>query len=605
MTLHTAESEKSKTAPHRQHVAGPGVELARHCGAGPAEAAVVVHLTPTGTPEPLLGAPPLEPGAATPEWLLDAIRRAGPIGVGDRSLVRSAEPEQPPVLIVVLGRGADKSTVVVGYLLFPGDPDPALTSERLAIMAAGLQAADARREIARQAGEIERLRKSATTLVHVADQDRFEGAAIALCNHVAAEWGCERVSLGVTAGHDIRVAAISHTEKIVRKATIVRELEAVMEECLDQDVEIVHPSDSASAPTITRDTSEFASRYGPVAIVSVPLRRDGRPWGVLTLERSPDRAIELADIAALRLLADAVTGQLWIAHRHRRWFGASLAGGVREAGSWVVGPRHTWAKLTAIALAGAAIFFALVPGTYRVQGSSRIEAEQRRVVAAPFDGFLRETLARVGDAVTTGETLARLDTTELLLRLSSLRAEFDGAQREAALAQRERKDAEAQIARARARKSEAEIAFLEHQIEQAALFAPTDGVIVTGDLERVVGAPVSIGDVLFEVAPLDALLVDVFIEEDQIADVAVGSFGSFASASRPDVRIPVRIERIDPIAELREGRNVFRARAALEERPEWLRPGMEGIAKIDAGQRPYPWIWTRRIVNWVRIKLWI
>jgi len=507
-------------------------------------------------------------------------------------------------VVVVLGQGDGESIVAVCYRLVDRDPDPELTSERLAVMAAGLRAADARREIARQAEEIDRLRKSATTLVHVADQDRFDGAAIALCNHLAAEWTCERVGLGVTTGRDIRIAAISHTEKIVRKATIVRELEAVMEECLDQDVELVYPPDGDST-TITRETAAFATRYGPLAIVSVPLRRDGHAWGVLTFERTPEQPFNLPDVAALRLLADTVTNQLWIAHRHRRWVGASLASGFREAGSWIVGPRHTWAKLTAIAVAGAALFFALVPGTYRVQGSSRIEAEQRRVVAAPFDGFLRETLARVGDAVEANQTLARLDTTELLLRLSSLRAEFDGAQREAALAQRERKDAEAQIARARARKAEAEIAYVEHQIGEAALVAPTSGVIVTGDLERVVGAPVSIGDVLFEVAPLDALLADVFIEEDQIADVSVGSIGSFASAARPDVRIPLRIERIDPIAELREGRNVFRARAALNERPEWLRPGMEGIAKLDAGTRPYPWIWTRRIVNWVRMKLWI
>jgi hypothetical protein len=32
---------------------------------------------------------------------------------------------------------------------------------------------------------------------------------------------------------------------------------------------------------------------------------------------------------------------------------------------------------------------------------------------------------------------------------------------------------------------------------------------------------------------------------------------------------------------------------------------MEGVAKIDLGRRSYAWIWTRRIVNWVRMKLWL
>jgi hypothetical protein len=32
---------------------------------------------------------------------------------------------------------------------------------------------------------------------------------------------------------------------------------------------------------------------------------------------------------------------------------------------------------------------------------------------------------------------------------------------------------------------------------------------------------------------------------------------------------------------------------------------MEGLAKVDIGQRAYGWIWTRKLVNWVRMKLWI
>jgi hypothetical protein len=43
----------------------------------------------------------------------------------------------------------------------------------------------------------------------------------------------------------------------------------------------------------------------------------------------------------------------------------------------------------------------------------------------------------------------------------------------------------------------------------------------------------------------------------------------------------------------------------MSHRPDWVRPGMEGTARIDAGSRAYPWIWTRRIVNWLRMRLWL
>lgn len=583
---------------------GLGLLLSRHCESAPAESSAVIRLSALGDLTVLAAWPEGPPAAAVPAWASEALSSASAGVRQNRSVLIGDGRDTSPVLLIALGRMPDDGRVWACYRLRTDDANPRQTSERLSLMAMGLHAADARQEIERQSQEIERLRRSVSTLMHIGEHDRFQAAAMAMCNHIASEWSCDRVSLGVVSGRVIRMAAISHTEKIVRKSTIVRDLESVMEESLDQDAEVSFPVDR-DATMLAREATQFASRYGPLAIVSLPLRREGKPWGVLAVERPADQPFSLPDIAALRLVADAATSQVWIAHRHRRWFGATFLQAAREAGSWAVGPRHTWAKLTAIVVVIASVFFALVPGVYRVQGSGRVEAEVRRVVAAPFDGFIRDTQARVGDNVSAQQELARLDATDLLLRLSGLRAELDGAQREAALAQRERKDAEAQIARARARRAEAEIEFVEHQIQRAVLASPVDGVIVAGELERVVGAPVSVGDTLFEIAPLESLLLDVFIEEDQVADVAVGSVGTFATASRPDARIAVRIERIDPVAELREGRNVFRARAALQERPEWLRPGMEGIAKFDAGDRPYPWIWTRRIVNWIRMKLWI
>ena len=57
-----------------------------------------------------------------------------------------------------------------------------------------------------------------------------------------------------------------------------------------------------------------------------------------------------------------------------------------------------------------------------------------------------------------------------------------------------------------------------------------------------------------------------------------------------------------------EQSNVFEVRARLtgpSEHVEKLKPAMKGVAKIDAGPEPYAWIWTRKMLNWVRMKLWI
>jgi len=52
-------------------------------------------------------------------------------------------------------------------------------------------------------------------------------------------------------------------------------------------------------------------------------------------------------------------------------------------------------------------------------------------------------------------------------------------------------------------------------------------------------------------------------------------------------------------------RNIFKVRVRLSEPPFWMRPGMEGVAKVSIGERPYIWIWTRKVVNWLRMKLWL
>jgi hypothetical protein len=85
----------------------------------------------------------------------------------------------------------------------------------------------------------------------------------------------------------------------------------------------------------------------------------------------------------------------------------------------------------------------------------------------------------------------------------------------------------------------------------------------------------------------------------------VGQEGGLATASYPDRRLAFRVERINPVAEVASGRNVFKVRVRLASPPGWMRPGMEGVAKIDVGPRRYAWIWTRRLVNWIRMKLWL
>ncbi len=156
------------------------------------------------------------------------------------------------------------------------------------------------------------------------DQRRFKAASMALCNELASRWSAERVSFGLLRGRYVKLQAMSQTEHINRKMKLVQDLESSMEECLDQDTEVLHPS-PPEATYIHRVTTDFAQAHGPVALCSLPLRLHGEVVGVVTLERTPDHPFTIDELEFLRLTCDLCTPRLLERFDQDRWFGARLA----------------------------------------------------------------------------------------------------------------------------------------------------------------------------------------------------------------------------------------------------------------------------------------
>ena len=67
---------------------------------------------------------------------------------------------------------------------------------------------------------------------------------------------------------------------------------------------------------------------------------------------------------------------------------------------------------------------------------------------------------------------------------------------------------------------------------------------------------------------------------------------------------------IIPVPQAKEGANSFIVYAEAntptdaEGRPLW-RPGMAGEARIDVAPRRLAWIWTHRLIDFLRLKLWM
>jgi len=171
---------------------------------------------------------------------------------------------------------------------------------------------------------------------------------------------------------------------------------------------------------------------------------------------------------------------------------------------------------------------------------------------------------------------------------------------------RDEKQSEAEVAKYQAKEAAADADLYQFLIDHAKLRSKIDGTVISGDLKRQIGAPVKTGDVLFEIAPIDKMRAELSVPEEEIADVADGQTGELAVTGYPDAKFKIVVEKITPVAEAVEQNNVFKVRAKfVGDPPTWLRPGMKGVARIDIGEKPYYWLWTHKLVDWVRMKLWI
>ncbi len=586
--------------------------LATQCRQSGAQAAVILRAGEADNLEVLAAYPPLETAGAL-DWVARAekpFRRSMHQG---RSLVAAEDdattaggPTPYHFVIIPIRDQSNVRAAAVFRVRARDRRQLLLIHARLENTALLLSHHELRLSMKMQQATAIRLRRVFEVLDAVNQTDRFLGVAMTLCNEMATRLECGRVSLGFLKGQRVEVQAMSHTDDFSRRMQAVQAIEAAMEECLDQDLEVIHPAAEA-APYASRAAARLSARQGPASILSLPLRAEGRTAAVMTLERSIDKPFTcLEEIETLRLTCDLCTPRLLNLHDHDRWFGARLAAEARQRLGSILGPEHTGVKLAAGLAFVALILLATLNGDYRVNAAFTFKARLQQAVVAPFESFTKEILAEPGDYVDGDKTLlGRLETAELRLKRAALMAEQLSYRKQMTAAMRDRKTAEAQIAQAQSDNVAAQIRLIERQIAQADLTAPISGWVVSEDLKQQIGAPVETGDILFEIARIDDLRAELYVPESSIARVMPAQTGELASVGHPDQKVGFVVERINPIAEVIDNQNVFRVQARLDEHREWMRPGMEGEAKIDAGQKSYLWIATHRLVDWLRLKLWI
>jgi multidrug resistance efflux pump len=243
-----------------------------------------------------------------------------------------------------------------------------------------------------------------------------------------------------------------------------------------------------------------------------------------------------------------------------------------------------------------------VPLPYRVACDCELQPVLRRFVAAPYAGVLERTLAKNGDIVTKDQLLARMDGRNLRIELSGLQAELAGAKKRRDLALAQGDIAKSQIARSEMDRFQSKIQLLEERTRNLEVCSPIDGIVVSGDLQKVEGAPLEMGQTLFEVAPLDQMISEIAIPEAEIQYVSSGQEVAIKLSAFPFKTWTGTIKRIHPRTEIVNDESVFVAEVALENEGIELKPGMQGSAKIQSGWAPLGWNLFHR--PWETVRYW-
>ena len=461
-----------------------------------------------------------------------------------------------------------------------------------------------RSDAARAEESNERLQRILDLVASSVEHEGFHGAAMAFVTRLATTLECDRVSLGLTSGKHAKVQVMSHTADFGKQSNLVRAIGASMDEAMDQHALVIYPPPPEGLSLVTKSHEELVKQHGSGAILTIPLEHKGKVIGGLTLERTADKPFDKWTVEACETVAALVASILDTKRHEERWLARKAVDSLSTQVKRLLGPGYFVRKIILIVFVGLVIFFSFFKIDYRVTANTVIEGEVQRVVAAPFNGYIKEAPVRPGDIVKEGALLCLLDDRDLKLERLKWATEKEQLTKQYHEAMAKHDRAQITVIRAKIDQAEAQLSLIDEQLSRTRVTAPFNGVVMSGDLSQSLGAPAERGQELFKVAPLDAYRVIVEVDEKDIIHIQVGQKSELILPSLPGEALPFVVNKITPVSIAKEGKNYFRVEASMESHSERLRPGMEGIGKVTIDRRRLIWVWTHEAIDWVRLQLW-
>jgi len=434
------------------------------------------------------------------------------------------------------------------------------------------------------------------------EQGSYQQGLIRMVTELTREFNCDRVAFAEFRHHHCYVVALSNSSSFDDRSNLVRKIADAMDEAVEQDSAMVFPDPDAKQ--IQRAHQDLARKFGAGSLCSIPLIHDQKVFGAVTLLRSEEMPFDSETLDLCQQALSLITPFLALKHDDEKSLIRKIGVRLKKRLGNFFGFKNLGLKLFAITAAIVLSLAVLIEGDFRVSADAILEGKIQRVVAAPISGYLLSASVRAGDTVRKGDVMASLDDAELKLELTKNSGQLQKARREYRQAQSERDLVNIRVIREQINQTKAEIALTRQQLANIRLIAPFDGIVIEGDLSQLLGSPVERGDTLFKIAPLEGYRIILKVDESDISFISQGQTGTLVLSSLSDHSLPLTVEKITTVAKADDGANIFRVEASLNNAPDLLRPGMEGVGKVNAGRARMIWIWTHEITDWLQLWVW-
>ncbi|MCB1231166.1 MAG: efflux RND transporter periplasmic adaptor subunit [Verrucomicrobiae bacterium] len=411
---------------------------------------------------------------------------------------------------------------------------------------------------------------------------------------------CSRVAIGLGTGTRLRVEGMSGFAKVEGRSHGTRLIASAMREAMGLEKTVAWPPVEEADTQIwpATDQTELLEAFAVKQTITIPLvTAEGRTvgaWMFLFKGGEPFTMRKFALMEAATLHASSLLDLI------RRGKPTGIRGAIHRF--WVNASRFK--KIAIATITAIVAVLLLIPVPHNVSAPCEVQPKTMRQVAAPFDGVLEEVFVKPGDHVERDQLLANLDGKEVGWRHAQALAEREMAVKKRDLARTTSRDvAEIQMAQLEADAAAVKVDLLEYQKEHLDIRAPIEGFVISGSLERSKGVPVSMGQKLFEVAPVDTMYLEIAVADSDINWVEQGMDLSLRLEARTREKYDAVIREVYPVSEVKDSENVFICLAEIDNEDAALRPGMRGRVKIHSGYRPLGWILFHKPWDFVRLHL--